>query len=159
MSELVEKAVAQVRFEIKQIDQLFMVYANLLERAQQRAPDPVEVAAIASVLHSFYNGMENIFLSIAKGLDLQVPTGSQWHRDLLVQMSQKTKNRGGVISVELAQKLADYLGFRHFYRHSYSFFLEWNELKKLSASLQEVWAQVKDELYGFLEDLNSHKNK
>ena len=146
-------------FEIGQIDQLLTAYADLLERVQQRTPDLVEVTAIASVLHSFYNGLENIFLSIAKGLDQQVPTGSQWHRDLLVQMSQQTANRGGVISAELARKLADYLGFRHFHRHSYSFFLEWGELKKLVTPLQEVWAQVKEELYKFLESLNSSENR
>ncbi len=59
------------------------------------------------------DGLENIFLSIARGLDQQVPTGSHWHRDLLVQMTQETAKRGGVISAELARKLADYLGFRH----------------------------------------------
>lgn len=158
MSELAEKVAAQVTFEIEQIDRLLTVYADLLERVQQRTPDLVEVAAIASVVHSFYNGLENIFLSIAKGLDQQVPTGSQWHRDLLVQMSQQTANRGGVISTELARKLADYLGFRHFYRHSYSFFLEWEELKKLVTPLREVWAQVKEELDEFLESLKSPEN-
>jgi len=94
LSELAEKVAAHIRFEIEQLDQLLTVYADLLERVQQRTPDQVEVAAIASVLHSFYNGLENIFLSIAKGVDQQVPTGSQWHRDLLVQMSQQTMSRG-----------------------------------------------------------------
>ena len=62
-------------FEIGQIDQLLAVYADLVERVQQRPPDLVEITAIASVLHSFYNGLENIFLSIAKGVDQQVYTG------------------------------------------------------------------------------------
>jgi hypothetical protein len=114
----------------------------------------VEIAALASVLHSFYNGLENVFLSIAKGIDQEVPTGLQWHRDLLLQMTQGTVNRGPVISTELAQKMADYLGFRHFYRHSYSFFLEWEKLKGLSLPLQDLWKQVKEELYVFLEQLD-----
>lgn len=67
-------------------------------------------------------------------------------------------NRGDVISAELARKLADYLGFRHFYRHSYSFFLEWGELEKLVTPLREVWAQVKEELNEYLESLNSPGN-
>jgi len=36
-----------------------------------------------------------------------------------------------VISVETGDKLDGYLGFRHFYRHSYSYFLEWSQLEKL----------------------------
>lgn len=155
---MVKEVVSQVTFEIEQIDQLFVVYADLLERARQGTPDLVEMTAMASVLHSFYNGLENIFLSIAKGLDPEVPTGLQWHRDLLVQMTRQTANRGSVISLELVQKLGDYLGFRHFYRHSYSFFLEWGKLGKLVISLQEVWAQAKKELYEFLNSMRSAEN-
>lgn len=92
----------QVQFEIEQIDRLLATYADLLERIERRAPDIVEIAAIASVLHSFYNGLENIFLSIAKGVDQQVPTGSQWHRDLLLQIGQQTPNRSRIVSIELA---------------------------------------------------------
>jgi hypothetical protein len=152
---LADNVVSQVTFEIGQIDQLLAVYADLVERVQQRPPDLVEMTAMASVLHSFYNGLENIFLSIVKGLDQQVPTGNQWHRDLLIHMTRETANRDRVMSTALAQKLADYLGFRHFYRHSYSFFLEWSKLQGLVTSLREVWAQVKEALHAFLGCLNS----
>lgn len=143
MSASVDKIIAQVTFEISQIDQLLASYADLLTRSQQRRPDLVEITAIASVLHSFYNGIENMFLLIAKGIDQHVPTGSQWHRDLLIQMSQPTERRNGIIPPELAQKLAIYLGFRHFYRHAYSFFLDWDELEKLVAPLDEVWRETR----------------
>ena len=150
---MAEKVISQVTFEIGQIDQLLVAYTDLWERAQQGTPDLVEMTAMASVLHSFYNGLENIFLSIAKGLDQEVPTGAQWHRDLLVQMACEMANRNRVISAELAQKLADYLGFRHFYRHSYSFFLEWSELEKLVTGLPEVWDQTRTALFELLDSL------
>ena len=54
----------------------------------------------------------------------------------------------------MAYRLADYLGFRHFYRHSYSFFLEWDELEKLVTPLAEVWDQTKGELELFLVSLS-----
>jgi len=103
----------------------------------------------------FYNGLENIFLSIAKGIDEDVPVGSQWHSDLLIRMTGSTENRGSVLTVETAQRLNDYLGFRHFYRHSYSFFLAWNKMEKLVTPLSEVWKQAKGELQLFLESLSS----
>ena len=152
---MAEKVASKVQFEINQIDRLFSVYADLLERAAQTPPDSIEIAAIASVLHSFYNGVENIFLIIAKGIDQEVPSGGQWHRDLLIQMTQETPKRKHVISTELAQRLADYLGFRHFYRHSYTFFLEWSEMEKLVLPVREVWEQVKQELLQFLDTLGS----
>jgi len=55
----------------------------------------------------------------------------------------------------MAHRLADYLGFRHFYRHSYSFYLEWEEVEKLVMSLEEVWEQAKGELQAFLDSLGS----
>lgn len=150
-SRLAEKVPSQVKFEMEQIDQLFEAYADLLRRAQESAPDLIEITALASVLHSFYNGLENIFLSIAKGIDEDVPTGSRWHRDLLIRLTEQTPARGRVISAEVAQKLADYLAFRHVYRHSYSFFFDWGELENLATPVQEVWAQVKKELQLFLD--------
>lgn len=130
----------------------------LLERVQQGEPDLVEVTAVASVLHSFYNGLENIFLSIAKGIDGHVPVGPQSHRDLLVQMAQPRTNRGAVISTELAQEIVAYLGFRHFYRHSYSFFLDWSKLDELVLALQKVWTQATKELNVFLDNLRGTKD-
>jgi len=156
---LTEQVTTQVEFEITQIDRLFEAYADLLERSQRSTPELVEMTALASVLHSFYNGVENIFLSVAKGLDKDVPTGFEWHGELLVRMTQARPSRGQVISAELAQKLTDYLGFRHFYRHSYSLFLEWSKLEKLVIPLQEVWTQVKKEVRLFLDSLSSGRGQ
>jgi hypothetical protein len=139
--------------EIEQIDHLLTSYADLLAQVRQRPPNLVEVTATASVLHSFYNGLENIFLSVAKGIDADVPAGTQWHRDLLNQMTESTANRTFVLSRDAAQRLTGYLGFRHFYRHTYSFFLDWDELEKLVTPLTDVWAQTKSELLVFVSHL------
>lgn len=143
-----------MKFEIEQIDNLFEAYAGLLDRVQKHSPDLVEVTAVASILHSFYNGLENVFLSIAKEIDGDVPATTQWHRDLLTRMTKAGSNRGPALSVDAAHQLAGYLGFRHFYRHSYSFFLEWDELEKLVTPLTEVWERTKRELLMFLDSLN-----
>jgi hypothetical protein len=151
--KLAKNVVSQIKFEIDQIDGLLDSYTELLNRSQKSKPDLIEITAIASVLHSFYNGVENIFLSIAKGIDNFVPEGFQWHRNLLLLMTQKTAKRSHVISEKMAQNLAQYLGFRHFYRHSYSFFLEWSEVEKLVIPLQKMWAELKNELGLFMNSL------
>jgi hypothetical protein len=156
---LVKKVISQIAFEIRQVDQLLEAYTDLLERVQRNTPDLVEVTAVASVLHSFYNGLESIFLSIARGIDADVPTGAQWHRDLLTRMAEPTSSRRRVLTTEVVYRLADYLGFRHFYRHSYSFYLEWDELEKLVTPLAEVWERTRDELQMFLGRLSSGETK
>ena len=148
-----EKARKKINVEIKQIDKLLNTYKELFEKCEKEKPDTIEIAALGSVLHSFYNGLENIFKIIAREVDDDLLDGSHWHRDLLVHMSISTAERKSVISRSVKEDLADYLGFRHFYRHSYSYFLDWDELKPLVYSLQEVWKTTKNDLLKFVETL------
>jgi hypothetical protein len=150
-----KKLSIKIKLEIEQIDELFSVYADLLERARRETPNLIEITALGSILHSFYHGLESIFLFVAKELDQHTPTGSQSHRELLTQISQPTSLRARVLSPELVQSLAAYLNFRHFYRHSYSFFLDWAKFESLITYLPEIWVQVKSELLSFLDTLRS----
>ncbi|NJK82114.1 MAG: hypothetical protein HC914_20560 [Chloroflexaceae bacterium] len=135
--------------------QLFAVYAELLQRATQQSPDLVEMTALASVLHSFYNGLENSFLSIARHVDQQVPTGDRWHRALLVQMAHSTPTRAPVLSAELVATLTEYQSFRHFYRHSYSFFLSWDKRKPLVMDMSPTGHAARTELEAFLNTIGA----
>ncbi|MEE8390089.1 MAG: hypothetical protein V3S14_04735, partial [Anaerolineae bacterium] len=105
---MVDKIISQVEFGIGQIDRLFESYADLLKHVQEESPGLVEVTAVASVLHSFYNGLESIFLSIAKRIDQDVPDGAQWHRDLLTRMTDATSSREAVLTIGTAHQLANY---------------------------------------------------
>lgn len=142
----------KIQFEINQVDKLLNKYKDLIQISKEKEPDLVELTAFASVLHSFYNGIENIFLVIAKGIDNSNPSDSKWHKELLIKMSGTNKNREAIISEDLKNKIIDYLGFRHFYRHSYSFYLDWKEMEKLVSSLFDVWNQMKQELNKFIDN-------
>lgn len=83
---MVEKVISQVKFELSQIDELVDSYLSIFGKARKKTPDLMELTVLASVLHSFYNGLENIFLCIAKRIDHNVSGGDRWHRDLLNQM-------------------------------------------------------------------------
>lgn len=148
---LAKAVLDQVRFEVELIERLFSSYSDLLQRVRKDPPNLVEITALASVLHSFYTGLENLFQTVAKEIDCELPVGEQWHRDLLWQMARATAERTSVISDETARRLLTYLAFRHFYRHAYSFFLDWNELSKLVFPMAEVWAQTRQDLEKFLE--------
>lgn len=149
-----EKAISQMIFEIQQIDELFTSYSGLLEKSKAEEPTLIELTAIGSVLHSFYNGVENIFKTIGKNIDGKLPSGNHWHSQLIKQMTQVTYKRDSVISEGLKEKLVEYLAFRHFYRNSYSFFLKWNELKKLTDPVITVWSECKIELKSFISSQN-----
>ena len=48
--------------------------------------------------------------------------------------------------------LGDYLAFRHFYRHSYSFFLDWRRIALLIVPLAEVALTVRAEIEKWLDN-------
>lgn len=146
------KLISQVEFELSQLDKLFDSYQELFQKALYQPLNNIEIAAMASVIHSFYNGVENIFLLVAKHVDASVPNNGQWHRDLLIQMSKPSEHRQAVISADLLASLSTYLGFKHFFRHSYAFFLDWDKLSPLVVELPIVWQQVKREIQVFIEE-------
>jgi len=145
-----ERLRGEVQFEIEQIDELLGSYEDLLNRVATGEPDLIEITALASILHSFYNGVENIFVRISKEIDQTVQAGERWHREVLNRMTVPAGSRTAVVSTELGQRLAEYLSFRHFYRHSYSLFLDWTELEPLVKGLGETWGRLRTELTRFI---------
>jgi predicted nucleotidyltransferase len=143
-------AMERIRVEIGLIEQLFLAYHDLLEQATVQEPDIVGQTAIASVLHSFYNGIETMFLAVAKETDQQLPRGAQWHQDLLHQMTQSTAPGPPMLTKETAASLNDYQSFRHFFRHSYSFLMKWKKMSHLVLNLQPTWARTKADIETFL---------
>ena len=63
----------QIKFKINDIDKLFSEYDLIFKKIETQAPDLFDMNILGSVLHSFYNGLENIFEIIAKNIDGNVP--------------------------------------------------------------------------------------
>lgn len=144
----------EVDFEIKRIEKLIKKYEPLLEKVKKEAPSFSELGSLAMLLHSFYNGLENIFVRIAKNIDKKMPEGEFWHKELLEQMSKKTKTRQYVVlRKETCEDLKEYLGFRHFSRHAYAFDLEWELMKDLIERINLIKEIVLGEIKLFIEKL------
>ena len=116
-------------------------------------------AVIGYYLHNFYNGCENIFKSIARFFenDLQVES---WHRDLLKRMKLTIEGyRPAVINEELYLILDDFRGFRHKFRYCYSFELDWERMKVVADKFETAWKQLRDQLEGFIRELDALANE
>jgi hypothetical protein len=148
---LPEQILKRIQFEIEQIDRLLDAYSELLGLADSDDPDLITITAMASVLHSFYTGVENIFGIVAKQIDMNVPQGARFHSELLAIMAQQTPQRPAVLDAELATQLLRYLGFRHYYRHAYSFRLDWDEMSALVRQIEATWLSLKRSLLEFIE--------
>jgi hypothetical protein len=57
-----EKLKAKLLFEISQIDKLLDGCKPLFDLCKIKEPDFIELSAAAMLLHSFYNGIENMLV-------------------------------------------------------------------------------------------------
>lgn len=140
--------------ECRQIDRLMDEYRPLLARLASKEPDNIERSALASMLHSFYTGVENIFKRIAIASDGGLPDGRNWHRDLLASMAQPAAHRPAALSPAARLALRPYLDFRHVFRHGYGFDLQWDKMASLVRGCEETWRLVQKELAEFMAALD-----
>lgn len=149
----VEKCIKEIENELELIDELIESHTQLIERVEASTPNRIEISALATVLHSFYNGIENIFKRVANRLDKKLPDSEFWHQELLDQMNTDTTERPAVISDEMYEKLNIYLGFRHFFRHAYAFQFKWERIKELILDIHDLYDRFKEEIEQFIESL------
>lgn len=106
----------------------------------------LELAGVATLLHNFYNGIENILKLSLNEIDIPFPEGSSWHKDLL-----KLAETNGIISKTTLQKLGAYLAFRHFFSHAYALDLYADKLEPLVAKIKEIYADFKRDISFFTD--------
>jgi len=123
---------------------------SLLEKARSTGDDGY-VDAVALNLHSFYNGLERSFEAIARRIDGGLPSGPEWHYELLLQMAAELKTvRPRVIAPDTRACLDDYRRFRHAVRHIYAFNLDPQRVAALAGGLPTCFARVKHDLDAFV---------
>jgi len=111
-------------------------------------------AAIGYFLHGFYNGCENIFKAIARFFENDLGPQS-WHSDLLKRMKLTIKDyRPAVIDEELFLLLNDFRAFRHVFRHSYSFELDWEREQLVARKFRKTSALMRGQVEAFLTQLD-----
>jgi hypothetical protein len=94
-----------------------------------------------------------MFRRIAIEIDGGISKGESWHRRLLLQLAESRENRPPVISSWLLDRLQPYLQFRHVFRSSYSFQLQWDKMQPLVLHCEEVFAALRDEIATFASQM------
>lgn len=150
----------QLQDELNELQKHVEYTIELYTEISTSKPSDLEISGLAGHVHSFYNGIENIFQHIAKALDGQVPEGIRYHKELLHRMTlDMPEIRPAVIDKETEDKLLDYLKFRHFYRHSYEFRLDWDQLQPKIDHLKPMFDELNASLqkfFKFLDEVARH---
>ncbi len=128
---------------------------SLCEKARQTGDDGYW-DGVALNLHGFYAGIEQNFADIAKSVEVSVPPGSDWHRDLLVQMTTDfPSTRPAVISQDTRRCLDEYRGFRYIVRNVYTFYLWPSRLQEFADGVKSCMSQLEDDLMKFIDFLGN----
>ena len=111
--------------------------------------------AIGYLLHNFYNGCENIFRSIALFFENDLGPRT-WHKDLLKRMRIEVQGyRPKVIDIELFNLLDDFRAFRHMFRHTYAFELDWEREQLVAKKMIRTKISLEKQIRLFLNQLDA----
>ena len=113
---------------------------------------------IAKNLVDCYRGIENIFKQIAMDIDLRMPDGSRWYKELLTQMAESQAERQPVISQESFEILEELLEFRHVFNNIYGEELVYERTEKNAKQIGELFDSLSKELDTFIACLEKHEN-
>ncbi len=105
---------------------------------------------IAKNLVDCYRGVENIFKRIALDVDLRIPDGSRWHKELLAQMAEPQEERQPVISQETFELLQELLEFRGVFNNIYGEELIYEKTEKNAKQIGELFNHLFKELNVFI---------
>ena len=134
---------AKVEAEYEQIE-------NLLNEipAPERLPylSFLELAGVATLLHNFYNGIENILKQCLLSKNISIPSSASWHKDLLISSVEND-----ILSKETILKLGEYLAFRHFFVHAYALDLYADKMESLVGNTENIFEVFQKEISTTLE--------
>ncbi|MBV8883649.1 MAG: hypothetical protein JO235_06570 [Chroococcidiopsidaceae cyanobacterium CP_BM_RX_35] len=153
--------VSAIEQELALLQELMIQVQQLLELITETNNQNIRsglVGGLALHLHSFYTGAERIFYDIARDIDDELPTGSNWHEQLLRQMNVKVPTVRQLVLVEQTRlELDEFRRFRHVVRSRYAYQLDPERVVELAQKLIAVNQHLLQDCQRFCTELKSHE--
>lgn len=145
----------RIRSELVDIAQIVARAQRLLSKAIQQNDDDY-FDGVALNLHSFYTAAERILEDITREVDGAVPSGSNWHRDVLTQLAVEFPGRRPAVLQHSSRAcLDDYRGLRHVIRNVYAFNFSSQRLQELVEGLPQCHGALVADLEQFCQFLEA----
>ncbi|MBC8481495.1 MAG: hypothetical protein H8D47_02375 [Planctomycetes bacterium] len=123
-----------------ELEQVALAIAKLPQGSLAELSE-LELSGVGGILQSIYNGIENILKQLFLAHDKPIPSGLQWHQQVVRQATQY-----GFISESTADELAPYLTFRHLYRNAYVLDLRADRMQILIDKLEITFSKFKEDV-------------
>ena len=146
----------RIRKEVVDLEQVVSRAERAIDAARERTQDQdFYIDSAALNLHDIYAGLERVFQQIATTVDNSVPSGKEWHRDLLRQMNVEIPDlRPIVLSDDTLGALDEFLRFRHVVRNVYAFSFDPEQIERLVKLVRPTFTKVRGELLVFAHFLD-----
>lgn len=153
MEERLNVFIAEIDSQWKEILKLYSSIEKKGELLRGNMDNEVLTDSLAYKLHNLYSAYEDLFKMVAGFFENQIEDFSRYHTSLLKRMLIEIEGiRPNVLSEESFKILDELRGFRHVFRHAYSYGLDAERIIKLaekSVRLEET----------FSKDFEDFKNK
>jgi hypothetical protein len=139
--------IARLKQELTNLDRTVQRAVSQLQKAHDSQDDDF-YDTVALNLQKFYMGVERLCVEIAREIDQYVPSGANWHKQILQQMSLEHENiRPAVLSMKTYEILdVDYRGFRPVATHLYAFELKASRIEELVENLSGCYASLQEDI-------------
>jgi len=134
----------QIAIELDAMEATLAELASLCRDIGDRKPSTRETAAAGLFLANLYNGIENILKRLCLFHGVRLPSGDNWHAELLNGFSDPP--RAGLpclADARLQADLASYRRFRHVVHHGYGFQLDWTQMRPGLEAARDVFLRFK----------------
>jgi len=144
----------QVEIELERMSRTLGEIASLQADLKGREPTQREKTAAGAFLCQLYTGVENILLRICKHRGVDLPTGEDWHLELVTKFCDPPQpGLPMLLDKKLELALDAYRRFRHFFAHTYGILLEWDRMGDGVIGAQAVFSEFAARVREYLTTL------
>ena len=132
---------------------------RLIERVNERLADrvasglatPSQLDSVAYQIHNLYCSVEDLLKLVASAFENQIGSGGDWHRILLLRMSQPVEGiRPAFLFEDSLEMMNRLLSFRHMVRHAYGTDIELTQLRSNLTAAQQLYKLIETDIEAFL---------
>lgn len=128
---------------------------RLQARVDEGLETPAQLDSVAYQIHNIYCSIEDLLKLIASAFENQIGTTGEWHRVLLLRLSQPVEGiRPAFLSEETFDLLNQLRSFRHMFRHAYGTDIQLRQLEPNVDIALQASRSVKQDITKFLENLS-----
>ncbi len=156
MEERFKLLIAEMEDQLKEIDRLFD-RVGLKSESLHREPENDDVRdSLGYTLHNLYCAYEDLFQLVADFFENQIEPSGGYHTRLLRRMRMEIEGvRPRLISDESFRLLDELRGFRHVFRHAYTYDLDPIKLLNLADKIKGLRDTFRTDYEKFKSELSS----